>query len=299
MNKILLVAGLKPETDAAISRLIELADDSTVVEILTIVHEPNLDGYLGNSEIYESLRQRLVDEQGAKAKAYVRLLESEGIEVVSKAVWDWPRGDAIRREAFEFGADCIILSFGLGRERHFGSRDWRFVAECPVPILVINGPAEQPYRKVVAAVDPVHAHAKPADLDQAIVATATAASERAGAKLDLVHCFVPLSRYGARAEDQERVPLNDAERALEKSRQQALNKLATEAGLDPEATRLIEGDPVKDLEHLVTDDSVDLIVMGALSRGKLADFVIGSTAERLLHRAGCDILLVKPAAAAS
>jgi universal stress protein E len=168
-----------------------------------------------------------------------------------------------------------------------------------VPILVINGPAEQPYRKVVAAVDPVHAHAKPADLDQAIVATATAASERAGAKLDLVHCFVPLSRYGARAEDQERVPLNDAERALEKSRQQALNKLATEAGLDPEATRLIEGDPVKDLEHLVTDDSVDLIVMGALSRGKLADFVIGSTAERLLHRAGCDILLVKPAAAAS
>lgn len=299
MNKILLVAGFKPETDAAISRLIELADDSTVVEILTIVHEPNLDGYLGNSEIYASLRQRLVDEQAAKADAYVRLLKDEGIEVVAKAVWDWPRGDAIRREAFEFGADCIILSFGLGRDRHLGSRDWRFLAECPLPILVINSPADQPYRKVVAAVDPVHAHAKPAELDQSIVATAATVGDRSGAQLELVHCFVPLSRYGARSEDQERVPLNDAERALETSRQQALESLATEAGLDPEATRLIEGDPVKDLEHLVAEDDVDLIVMGALSRGKLADFVIGSTAERLLHRAGCDILLVKPTPAAN
>ena len=95
------------------------------------------------------------------------------------------------------------------------------------------------------------------------------------------------------------MPLNDAEKALEQSRQQALKKLATDAGLDPESTRLIEGDPVKDLEHLVADEDVDMIVMGALSRGKLADFVIGSTAERLLHRAGCDILLVKPTSAAS
>jgi universal stress protein E len=299
MNKILLVAGDKPETDAAIARLVELADDSTAVELLTIVHEPNLDGYLGNSEIYAPLRQRLIDEQSEKAGAYVRALEDRGIEVVPKAVWDWPRGDAIRREAFEYGADCIILSFGLGRDRHFGSRDWRFLAECPVPILVVNGGADRPYRKVVAAVDPVHSHAKPADLDRAIVATAAVASERAEASLSLVHCYVPLSRYGSRSEDRDSVPLNDAEQALEQSRQAALNQLAAEAGLDPQATRLIEGDPFKDLERLVAEDDVDLIVMGALSRGKLADFVIGSTAERLLHRAGCDILLVKPTIASS
>jgi universal stress protein E len=168
-----------------------------------------------------------------------------------------------------------------------------------VPILVINGGADRPYKKVVAAVDPVHAHAKPADLDQAIVAMATLASERSQASLSLVHCYVPLSRYGAGAEGPDRVPLNDAEQALEQSRQQALSRLAAKAGLDAGATRLIEGDPVKDLEHLVVDDDVDLIVMGALSRGKLADFVIGSTAERLLHRSGCDILLVKPAGASS
>ena len=295
MNKILLAVGSKAETDAAVARLIELADASTAVEILTVVHEPNLDGYLGNSEIYAPLRQRLIDEQSEKAAAYAQKLKDRDIEVTSKAVWDWPRGDAIRREAFEWGAECIVISFGVDRHRHFGSRDWRFLAGCPLPILVVNSAGEAPYRKVVAAVDPLHSHSKPAELDHEIVRTAAAIAERAGANLSLVHCFVPLSRYTAGAEDDDRVPLNDAEQALERSRQQALDDLAAAAGIDDVETRLLQGDPVRDLERLADDDDVDLIVMGALSRGRLADFVIGSTAERLLHHAGCDILLVKPA----
>ena len=46
---------------------------------------------------------------------------------------------------------------------------------------------------------------------------------------------------------------------------------------------MIEGDPVKGLERAVEDLDGDLVVMGALSRGKLADLIVGSTAERLLR----------------
>lgn len=294
MNKILLVLSSPEENDATVARLRSLADDSTTVELLTIVHEPNLDGYLGNSEIYEPLRKRLLDEEREKAQVTESKLKGAGLNVSSKVVWDWPRGAAISREAAAFGADIIVLSFGVERTRHIGSRDWRFLAECPVPILVVNRPAAKAYARIIAAVDPVHAHAKPADLDDAIVGAAVDVRDATGAQLQLVHCYQPLSRYGSRADDSERVPLNDAEQALEKSRQQALDKLASGAGLGVDQVRMVEGDGVTALERVVEDDDVDVVVMGALSRGKLADFIIGSTAERMLHWAGCDTLLVKP-----
>jgi len=300
MKKILAVLGTEAENEALVARLIDLADAGTSAELLSIVHEPHLDGYLGNTEIYAPLRKRLVDEAAAKLGEYSQRLAAKGIDVTTRAIWDWPRGDAIGREALAFGADAIILSFGLGERRHIGARDWRFLAECPQPILVVASDGTARYARVVAAVDPVHAHAKPAGLDRAIVEAAVAVAKRAGASVSLVHCYVPLARYGAHAGDAGRVPLRDAEAALEESRRQALRQLADAAGLDPAAdSRLIEGDPVAGLGRLAADGEADLIVLGALSRGNLADLIIGSTAEKLLHRARVDLLLVKPADPAS
>lgn len=299
MNKILVVLGSAAESDAVVARLVDLADTGTVAELLTIVHEPNLDGYLGNTEIYAPLRKRLIDEAAEKAAGFDERVKSKGIDVSSRTIWDWPRGDAIRREASRFGADVIILTYGLGVPRHIGSRDWRFLAECPQPILVVNGDGKAPYAHVVAAVDPVHTHAKPAELDRAIVEAAATVGKRSHGALEIVHCFVPLSHYGSHDEAAERVPLNDAEEALERSRRQGLEQLAAAAGLDAAGhTRLIEGDPVVSLERLAEGGRADLIALGALSRGKLTELIIGSTAERLLHRAHSDLLLVKPAVAA-
>jgi universal stress protein E len=295
MKKILVVLDNTAADDAVVARLRELCSDSTSAQLLAIVHQPALDGYLGNTEIYAPLRQRLIDEEADKIEKIAHRLRDRGVNVVAKAIWDWPRDDAIRREAEAFGADFIILSFGIGPERHLGSRDWRFLAECPLPILVVNAAADKPLRNIIAAVDPVHAHAKPANLDQAIVRLAKSVCERAAAQLELIHCFLPLAHYHVGTDDIDRLPLNDAEQALEKSRQQALELLAKEAGLEPGQTRLIEGEAEQVLAAFVEWGQADLIVMGALARGKLADFVIGSTAERVLRKADCDILLVKPA----
>jgi nucleotide-binding universal stress UspA family protein len=38
----------------------------------------------------------------------------------------------------------------------------------------------------------------------------------------------------------------------------------------------------------------DLIVMGALARGRFSDLVVGNTAERVLHYGSDDVLVVPP-----
>lgn len=298
MDRILVVLDTEASNEAMAARLIEIASSSTSAELLAVVHEPHLDGYLGNTDIYEPLRRRLVAEAAAHAEAMADKLARQGVKVSARAVWDWPRGDAIRREASVFGADLIIVSFGLGHDRHLGARGWRFLAECPQPVLVVNRAADRPYRHIVAAVDPAHAHAKPAGLDHAIVDVAAVLHDATGAALSLVHSFVPLSRYAANAADIDGLPIDDAERALESSRQQALNALAAEARLGPDQARLMAGGPESVLQNLMEQEEADLVVMGALARGKLTELIIGSTAERLLRHAGADIVLVKPPAPA-
>ncbi|MFO7592111.1 MAG: universal stress protein [Acidimicrobiia bacterium] len=50
----------------------------------------------------------------------------------------------------------------------------------------------------------------------------------------------------------------------------------------------------KELPRLVQDLEIDLLIMGGISRSRLEQVFIGGTAERLLDRIECDLLVVKP-----
>ncbi|MCU0940788.1 MAG: universal stress protein [Burkholderiaceae bacterium] len=49
------------------------------------------------------------------------------------------------------------------------------------------------------------------------------------------------------------------------------------------------------LPRMADQLSAALVVMGAVSRSRLQEVFVGSTAERVLDRIGCDVLVVKPA----
>jgi universal stress protein E len=48
------------------------------------------------------------------------------------------------------------------------------------------------------------------------------------------------------------------------------------------------------IKTLVERGEADLIVMGVLARGRVKEWLIGSTAERVLHGVSVDVLAVKP-----
>lgn len=291
-RKILVVPASDSVDQPAILRLRQLAGSATIAECFQPVHEPHLDGYLGNTEIYEPLRRALVQERSAKLEALATAVSVQGPRCNSVVRWDRPRDTAVAREALAFSAELVIVTPDRPRHGVLSSSDWKLVSHCPAPMLVVKGDGTKRYENVVAAVDPVHAHAKPGDLDDAIVATAAKLAAVVKARLSLLHCFLPLSHYDT--EDIDRLPLQDAEDALERSRREAMVALAERAGLPESATELVAGKPDTVLESMAEAGKVDLVVMGGLSRGMLADLLIGSTAERVLQHAACDVLIVKP-----
>ena len=66
-----------------------------------------------------------------------------------------------------------------------------------------------------------------------------------------------------------------------------------ETGVPTTAIRVVAGAPHAVIEDLQRRGEADLVVMGGLARGRLAELLIGSTAERVLHQGFGDVLVVK------
>jgi universal stress protein E len=254
-----------------------------------------LEGYLGNREIYEPLRRRVLDERREGAAVLARAVESEGIRGSSKAVWSHPMHAAVAAEVDASGIDLVVAApanlhqgggVGGGGLSH---GDWQVVTSSRAPLLIVKSNGRAPYRSIVAAVDPFHAHAKPAALDREILRAAKEAQRRTRAALAALHCYTPVEYFGA---DLARMAPSDPR--LVDARLEAVRALCVEEHVSAEAARLVAGAPHTVLTDLQQRGEADLIVMGALARGRFAELVLGNTAERVLHYGNGDVLVVTP-----
>ena len=91
-----------------------------------------------------------------------------GVSVECTVVWEPSAYKAIVRQAIATHADLVVA----GTHRHtIGARivsesvDWELIRQCPAPLLIVKSRRSYQDSAVVAAVDPFHANAKPANLD--------------------------------------------------------------------------------------------------------------------------------------
>ena len=139
--------------------------------------------------IQAELRQRAFERLEDLAEP----LRSRRLTVSTSAVWDYPPYEAILRRAAAIGADLIVAP---RRERHrlpalLGYTDWELLRLSPIPVLLVKSSA--PYRrpKVLAAIDPTHAHAKPSGLDQRILDYGAEVCGALRGTLHVMHAHMP------------------------------------------------------------------------------------------------------------
>ena len=151
-------------------------------------------------------------------------------------------------------------------------------------------PAHTKYRHIVAAVDPFHTHSKPGELDLAILAQAHDLQTRTRATLSALHCFVPFEYFGSDlTKPRERYVRRDARDARTSKR--CYDKRVWQAS----AARVEIGPTHEVIKTLVDRGEADVVVMGVLARSRIKEWLIGSTAERVLHGVPIDVLAVKTA----
>jgi universal stress protein E len=244
------------------------------------------------------IRKESIARRRERLEKIARKAHKYRVEVDCHVAWDYPPQEAIVRRADQIHADLIIA------ECHDGKRvkpwlvhltDWELLRLSTRPVLILKNDLKWREPAILAAVDPDHAHDKPARLDKAIVETSTEIGKALNGSVELMHANFPTS-FGLLTNDPALDMTAIADSYDEQRARSKANFLEFAAGQHIPAARchLLDSDPVFAIPHLARTLGADLVVMGAVSRSGLKRVFIGNTAERVLDALPCDVLVVKP-----
>jgi universal stress protein E len=212
-------------------------------------------------------------------------LQSDGYNIESSSVWAYPRYEAIIAKAKEISADLIVQhtrSYGKLEFHHLTNDSWQLVRHCPVPVLLVKNNPWHDTPTLLAAVDPMHSHHKPLALDNRILDAALMLQERTSGDLHVLHAYAEAARPFAPAG------------VIQSEHRKVLDELMASYSIEPEKLHFLDETAIAALQQETYKLGTDILIMGAISRSRLSEMLIGSTAEKVLDFLGTDVLIIKP-----
>ena len=259
-----------------------------------------LDPYSVVGRSPQQLQALLLGRASRRLERIARRLQQQGVPATVSVACDAPAYDAIIRRALHIRADLIVASHHAREHRAPWLRltDWELVRLSPLPVLLVKN--SRPYRRprLLMAVDPTHAFAKPARLDRRILEIGSSLSNVLHGTLYAVHAFpyIPSEILAPQAAAPMVTPdaLRAAQQYAERSAQAHLATLLRHSGVAAPRRYVIAAHPIDAIDTAVRRSHSAIVVMGAISRSGFKRLLIGNTAERILDVLTCDVLVVKP-----
>jgi universal stress protein E len=254
------------------------------LELFACEWDPDVD----SGRIEAAARDRLLAQRRRHLDELAAPLKQRGVAVSVDVVWDHPFDAAIVKKAAAHDYWLVAKDtyrHNLAQRTLLTNVDWHLIRTCPVPLLLVKDRKLAAVPVVMAAVDPLNEHDKPAALDDRIYTFAAELARTLRGQLHVVHSYgTPL---GAELPPGATKLIADEHRAAMK------RFLDTHAALEGQP-HLYEGQAHECLEHAAKEHAADFVVMGAVARRGLKRLFIGSTAERVLDRLPCDLVIIKP-----
>lgn len=193
-------------------------------------------------------------------------------------------GELILHEARRFEAELVLIASDF-------LEDWRpLLRHLPCPMLLVRRAAAP--RILAAALGAGAEDAAHRLLNQVVIEHLQALAPSFDAQIRVL---------SALPNPAELVPLmGDAYAAsyvaadLESTYRESIEKQAAGFGLAAAVVKVLPGRPDVALPELVRQESVDCLLLGTVARSGFAAFWLGNTAEDILPRVDCDVLVLRP-----
>lgn len=296
LRSILVVMDENMTHGRALQRGAQLARLSGAqLQLCMIAYDPRIAVPDVDAEVLELARRAYLEERRNWLREVALEVREERIDC--EVIWAQDFSRAFLDKVLELQPDLVL------KDRHqepalrrllVTPLDWRVLRYCPAPLMQMAAQGPVLPRRIAAAVDTateVRAHA---GLNHRILQAALDQAGSAGAELHAVSAYPFLGAFAGRYPE-----VAQAVAVAELQHRQALEELAAAAGL-PEAHRhALQGETVHTLNEFVSEQQIDLLVIGSIYRKGFDRLMLGSTAEALASQARCDLLLIKPASFAA
>lgn len=305
LDRILSIIDPTSDVQPALDKARFLAQRAgATLELFVCDFDPSLTGRpFFDSEQLRELRADFIDERMEFLEALADGIRAGGVPVETHVHFDNPVYRGILRRVQESSPDLVVKDthhHSAIRRTLLSNTDWNLIRGCPTPLLLAK-PREWPAQpRILAAVDPDHVGDPAAELDHRILHDAAVLAGLLAGDVHAVHAFFPAALLAA-VTGTGALPFVagvSAAEVVERERARlgaVLAELASANGIPPGRVHLEQGPAADVLQVLARSLSADVLVMGAVSRSRLQELFVGSTAERVLDRLPCDVLVVKPA----
>lgn len=212
--------------------------------------------------------------------------------------WDEKRAEAVLRKCERYNPDLLIypVSNQPALLHHLlAPEDWRVLRDSPVPILLSRDRPWTEHPRIAVALDPFHPLNEPAALDGKLFGMAHRLVRELGGELHVLHAFDTLPQSAVF--DEHRITdFAGLKEHVAQEHRARLEALLAPWQNEPGAAQLhlLQGELHQQVPRICDEQKIDLLIMGNVRRGALERLLVGSSAERVLDRVHCDLMVVKP-----
>jgi universal stress protein E len=248
----------------------------------------------------ESLQREVQTARREQLEKLAIGIRRHGIDVDVAADWDYPPYEAIIRKAQRIGADLIVAENHQGTGRHparwlLAYTDWELLRLSPLPVLLVKNRRLYHRPRVMAAVDPSQAFAKPGNLDKQSLRAGAQLVHALHGELHAIHVFNPPLAIMPAMPDGPLVDVDAGRAEQEQLVRRRLERLVDGFDVRRSHCHLLQGRASEVIPATVRRERAAIVAMGVVSRSGIQRFFIGHTAEHVMEAVPTDLLVVKAA----
>jgi universal stress protein E len=219
-------------------------------------------------------------------------IRKHGIDVDVAADWDFPPYEAIIRKAQRTSADLLVVENHHGTGRHparwlLAYTDWELLRSSPIPVLLVKNRRLYHRPRVLAAIDPSHEHARPANIDRQILRAGAQLVHALHGELHALHVFASMLPLIAAMPDGPLIDVVEGHDEAERAARRSLERAVDGFEVKPSHCHLAEGRAQEVIPRTAKLARCAIVAMGVVSRSDFRQLAIDAIRE--------DILMVKPA----
>jgi universal stress protein E len=228
---------------------------------------------------------------------YVHRAEAAGVPAICEALWGTPFHEVVLGRVAATRPDLVVkhsVHHNRIERTLFTGSDWHLIRDCPTPLLLVKAPERLQGTRLLVCVDPLHSHDKPASLDHRLLGTAKFLAGPLGGEVHALHVFsipTPVTVVGDAYIAATATPPPEATVAAATA---AFRQLVAVHSIAADRAHQTVGAPARDILAAARELDAGLVVMGAVSRGRLDRWFVGNTAEAVLDKLACNVWVEKP-----
>jgi universal stress protein E len=268
------------------------------LEVINVVYSPMADMPVKANEQNHALKTYVLQAAESWLEDQLDGIRNQVKSLTAAALWNKDEWQGILHAAEAGNADLIIKATHIAPSAGLSMRtpqDWNLLRHATIPVMLVKPDAWIENPIIMAAIDALNdSHF---ELNKRVLREADSLTSILGGELAIVSSYPMMAPWAGPAA--VGVDFEQLRTGIERVARHKLERLARAAEVNYNYLYLEEGRPAMRVRALVEETNAEMLVMGTMGRTGIKSFVMGNTAETILHYTHCDAVVLRDTEAAS